>query len=473
MKLETLFNSKMNKRSATVLILILIFTSVVTQSASAQSSGPVYIIQAGDTLSFIASRFNVSLDDLIAANPSVDPNFLSQGQQIVIPGLEGVTGILGTEVITFGDSLRSLSRRTQVSNEQLIKLNRLVSPTELYVGISMIIPLQEGQTALNSRTSTNTGESLLELAIKQGSDPWTLASINNLNGTWDALPNDVLYSPAGNGEGGTGLPSAFVSARVDPLPMKQGGTEVIRVKVKDGYTVSGMLVDHPLNFFELNDEQVALQGVHALLDTGVYRLRIEASLPDGTRQSYEQMVLVESGNYYSEELYVDPATIDPTVTEPENNQIISITSPVNTTRYWNGIFSSPAVYPDQYTSLYGTRRAYHGLNTALTIDGFHTGLDFAGGEGLQIFAPAPGQVVFSGQLVVRGNATIIDHGWGVYSGFWHQSQTYVNAGEFVEQGQVIGLVGGTGRVTGPHLHWEVWVNGIQVNPIDWLEQAYP
>jgi murein DD-endopeptidase MepM/ murein hydrolase activator NlpD len=185
------------------------------------------------------------------------------------------------------------------------------------------------------------------------------------------------------------------------------------------------------------------------------------------------MVLVTTGNYRSETIYVEPATIDPSVTEPENNQIISTTSPVNTTRFWNGIFTSPAVYPDEFTSFYGTRRTYLGLNSDLTVEGFHTGLDFAGGEGLQIFAPAPGQVVFSGPLTVRGNATIIDHGWGVYSGFWHQSERYVQAGDIVEQGQVIGLVGGTGRVTGPHLHWEVWVNGVQVNPFDWLDQTYP
>jgi len=74
---------------------------------------------------------------------------------------------------------------------------------------------------------------------------------------------------------------------------------------------------------------------------------------------------------------------------------------------------------------------------------------------------------------VRGNTTIIDHGWGVYSGFWHQSKFYVQVGDIVEQGQVIGEVGGTGRVTGPHLHWELWVNGIQVDPYDWLIQAYP
>jgi len=463
----------MRKQVSFVLFFVIIFASFAVHPAAAQATGPVYIVQSGDTLSFIASRFNVSLNELLAANPSIDPNLLSQGQQVVIPGLEGVTGILETEVITFGDSLRSLSRRTQVSDEQLIKLNRLISPTELYVGVSMIVPVQEGQAQFNARTSTGMGESLLELAIKQGSDPWTLSSINTLSGTWDTLPNDVLYSPTGNGEGASGLPSAFISASINPLPMVQGSTEVIRVQVKDGYTVSGMLVDYPLRFFPSNGEQVALQGIHALLDTGVYPLRVEASLPDGTRQSYEQMVLVATGNYYSENLYVDPATIDPTVTEPENQQLYSITSLVNTTKYWNGIFTSPAVYPDEFTSFYGTRRTYKGLNSDLTVEGFHSGLDFAGGEGLQIFAPAPGQVVFAGPWTVRGNATIIDHGWGIYSGFWHQSAIYVSTGEFVEQGQVIGLVGGTGRVTGPHLHWEVWVNGVQVNPLDWLNQVYP
>ncbi len=57
----------------------------------------MYIVQAGDTLSYIASRFNVTLDELMTANPAVDPNVLSRGQEIVIPGLEGVTGVLETE----------------------------------------------------------------------------------------------------------------------------------------------------------------------------------------------------------------------------------------------------------------------------------------------------------------------------------------------------------------------------------------
>ena len=468
-----LLNSKMHKRITTSLLLFIFLFTSITQSVSAQSSGPIYIVQSGDTLSYIASRFNVSLNDLLAANPAVDPNLLSEGQQVVIPGLEDVTGILETEVITFGDTLRSLSRRRQVANAQLIKLNRLVSPTELYVGISMIVPVQEGQAQLNSRISASNGESLLELSVKQNTTPWALSAINNLDGTWDTLPNDILYAPSGEGEGASGLPSAFIAASIEPLPMIQGGTELVSVQVQNGYTVSGTLVDHPLRFFQVEDRQIALQGIHALLEPGVYPLHIDASLPDGSKQSYEQMILVTTGNYRSEPIYVDPETIDPATTEPEQNQLVSITSPVTATRYWNGIFTSPAVYPDEFTSFYGTRRTYFGLNTDLVVEGFHTGLDFAGGEGLQIYAPAPGKVVFSGPLIVRGNATIIDHGWGVYTGYWHQSATFVNVGDSVEQGQVIGLVGGTGRVTGPHLHWEVWVNGVQVNPLDWLNQAYP
>jgi murein DD-endopeptidase MepM/ murein hydrolase activator NlpD len=464
----------MLKRAA--LILLFIFTlSFIVYPASAQGSGPIYIVQPGDTLSFIASRFNVSINDLVAANPSIDPNFLSEGQEIVIPGLEGVSGVLETEIIAFGDSLRSLRRRTQVSDEQLKKLNRLVSPTELYVGVSLIIPTQEEQESLSTRMTASTGESLLELAVKQGNDPWMLASVNKLKGTWETLPGDILYSPTGNSEGNAiGLPSAFLNASLEPLPLVQGGTEILRAQVHESVSISGMLVDMPLHFFPVNNEMVALQGVHALLEPGVYPLLMEATLADGSKQSFEQMVLVTVGDYLSEDIPLnDPSTLDPAVTEPELNHIIALTTPFTPTRYWNGIFNSPAVDPNCFTSRYGTRRTYKVINSDIEVPGFHTGLDFCGGEGLQIFAPAPGKVVFAAPLTVRGNATIIDHGWGVYSGFWHQSQIYVNVGESVEEGQVIGLVGGTGRVTGAHLHWEVWVNGVQVNPLDWLNQAYP
>jgi murein DD-endopeptidase MepM/ murein hydrolase activator NlpD len=453
-------------------MLILGFT---VQPVSAQASGPVYLVQSGDTLSSIAIRFNISVNDLIAANPSVDPNALAVGQQLVIPGLEGITGVLETEIIPFGDTLRSLSRRTQVSDEMLVKLNRLVSPSELYVGASLIIPTQAQQAPLKTRITTTKGESLLELAVKQGSDPWSLVSVNKLSGTWDSVPGDILYSLTGTGEGNaTGLPSAFLSASIEPLPLIQGSTEVIRVRVQEGASLSGKLADMPLRFFPANGEQVALQGVHALLEPGTYPLLLEATFTDGSKQSFEQMMLVTSGGYSNEDIPLnDPSFIDPAVTEPELKNIIALTTPSTPTRYWADVFVSPATDPNCFTSRYGTRRTYKVINSDSETPGFHTGLDFCGGEGLQIFAPAPGVVVFAAPLTVRGNATIIDHGWGVYSGFWHQSQILVNVGDTVEQGQVVGVVGGTGRVTGAHLHWDLWVNGVQVNPLSWLDQAYP
>jgi murein DD-endopeptidase MepM/ murein hydrolase activator NlpD len=222
---------------------------------------------------------------------------------------------------------------------------------------------------------------------------------------------------------------------------------------------------------------VALQGVYALLDPGLYPLRLDATLADGSQESFEQMVLVISGNYPEDPLLVVSAdTIDPAVTDPELNEVIGVTSAATPDKLWTGRFTSPAIQyaaSTYFTSRFGNRRTYLGQGTKLEITGFHTGLDFGGGTGLPISAPAAGRVVFAGPLTVRGNATVVDHGWGVYSGFWHQSQFDVQVGETIQQGETIGLVGGTGRVTGAHLHWEIWVNGIQVDPLDWLNGVYP
>jgi murein DD-endopeptidase MepM/ murein hydrolase activator NlpD len=463
-----------------ILILFLLAFVFFPKSAQAQEvAGPVYVVQPGDSLSSIAARFNVSLTDLMSANGITDPNILNVGDQLVIPGLEGITGSLNTEVINFGDSYRSLVRRTQVPHDLFRKLNHIVSPSEFYVGVSMIVPASVESQNLTTRISVGAGESLLEMAVKQNTDTWTLAHYNQLQGSWDAIPGDVLFS-AGGTESQTisGLPSAFISAEIRDLPIKQGGTGVIKVKTIPNVTLGGILVDHQLHFFPMDDgTQVALQGVHALLPAGVYPLRLDATLPDGSVQTYEQLVLIVSGNYPEDPLlYVDPATIDPAATEPELQQLVQLTAPATPTRYWSGGFISPAIaYADStyFTSRYGNRRTYIGQGTDLKVPGFHTGLDFGGGDGLAITAPAAGVVVFAGPLTVRGNATIIDHGWGVYSGFWHQSKINVEVGQAVQQGDVIGLVGGTGRVTGAHLHWELWVNGIQVDPMDWLIQDYP
>lgn len=460
---------------ASALLLIAFLLGAAAPVSAQESDGPIYIVQPGDTLSMIASRFNISLQELMSANQITDANLLSAGQQLVIPGLEGITGVLDTELINLGDSYRSLMRRTAIDPTLFQRLNRVISPTELYVGAALILPRRENAPAYAS-TGISAGESLLELAVHQGTDVWTMAAVNGLAGSWDGLPGDSLYSAGSTeGEPAGGLPPAFTSAEITTLPLKQGGTAEILITPAAGAGLGGQLADFPLHFFALSDgSQVALQGIPALLDPGLYPLRLDAALPDGSRQSYEQMVLVNSGNYLSETIPLnDPSTIDPAVTGPETSQIASIVGVAPTGRLWNGIFASPAVYANCFTSRFGTRRTYKVINSTTEVPGFHSGLDFCGGDGLPITAPAAGRVVFAGPLAVRGNATIIDHGWGVFSGFWHQSEIQVQVGQVVEQGQQIGLVGGTGRVTGAHLHWELWVNNVQVDPLYWLNRAFP
>jgi murein DD-endopeptidase MepM/ murein hydrolase activator NlpD len=82
-------------------------------------------------------------------------------------------------------------------------------------------------------------------------------------------------------------------------------------------------------------------------------------------------------------------------------------------------------------------------------------------------------IVLAEPLFVRGGAVIIDHGAGVYSNFWHMSQIDVKPGDVVETGDQLGLVGTTGLSTGAHLHWEIRVNAIAVNPLQWTEQTFP
>jgi LysM repeat protein len=160
------------------LLLFIILHLCLAGPAAAQASGPIYIVQSGDTLWSIAARFNVTVDELMTANGIANADMLSAGQQLIIPGLEGLTGILDTEVVGFGDSLRGLSRRNQVPVSMLQKLNRIISPSELYVGVSLIVPQQDGGNALTASNTPLPGESCSNLLSGADSDPWTLSTLN-------------------------------------------------------------------------------------------------------------------------------------------------------------------------------------------------------------------------------------------------------------------------------------------------------
>lgn len=468
------------------LALVLAWSIRPTPHALAQSetpSGPgraEYIVQEGDTLWSIALRFRVSIDSLSAANGIGNANQLAVGDRLLIPGLEGLQGTLTTVQVPFGENLTSLSRRYNLPVETIIRLNHLTGPSELYAGSTLVLLEGEAAAEASRRSVLAPGQSLLELAVVEKVSPWSYAIYNRLDAPVHAAPGEVLHLPAAEAESlpeaalpPGALPGAVHSVNLSPLPLVQGKTTAIQIQADPGLTFGGSLNNHSLNIFaESGAAYSGLQGIHAMTEPGLYPLVITGTLPGGARFAFSQSVFVAAGNYvYDPVLVVSPETIDPAVTRPEDAQWAALTAPVTPERLWSGKFASPAPppYSDCWPSQYGSRRSYNGSPYIY----FHTGLDFCGGVGTEILAPAGGRVIFAGPLTVRGNATVIDHGQGIYTGYLHQSEILVGVGDLVETGQIIGRVGGTGRVTGPHLHWEVWVGGVQVDPMDWLEQTFP
>lgn len=451
---------------------MLLFPSAAASAQDAQPEGPVYVVESGDTFYSIAIKFGVTVDDIVRANPQIDPNMLTIGMEVVIPGLQGVQGKLVTETIPLGETLRTLSIRNRVAEDQVSRLNRLTSPAEVFAGASLIIPQREETPQPQNRYLLGQDQSLFELSAANNQNPWLLAETNQMGSLWDILPGEAVFDNTTVDSSQVSLISPVVKElTVDPLPIEQGETAVVKVTTTQPVELSGSLASRELRFFSTGENQyVALQGVHVMADPGIYPMTLQGTLADGTRFSFEQMVVLKGMGYIREKIDgVDPSTIDPAVTKPEDDQVTAIISKATPEKYWDGLFAVPGYDPNWITSLFGNRRSYNGGPFTY----FHSGVDYGGGPGLPIKSPAPGVVVFAGPLTVRGNATIIDHGWGVYSGFWHQSEFKVQVGDKVETGQVIGLVGGTGRITGPHLHWEIWVNGVQANPLTWLEKRYP
>jgi murein DD-endopeptidase MepM/ murein hydrolase activator NlpD len=403
------------------------------------------------------------------------------GDRLLIPGLPGIRGVLTTETVAYGETLTSIGRQYGIPVDTLARLNRMVSPVELYAGSSVILPKSEEEPPEIGRVYLARGESVLELAVMENANPWQLLMGNQMDGSHQAISGDVLRF-TGAGEAGPGaLPPQIASLKILTFPLVQGQTGEIRLSMNGDLNLKGRLdmadlrtqapISRDFQFFAQEDgSYLALQGVHAMAETGLYPLVLSGEMPDGQAFSFMQLVPIANGGYgFDPPLQVDPKTLDTTVTQPEDILWNSLAAEATPESYWDGLFESPSPFGDCWTSWYGSRRSYNGS----AYEYFHTGLDFCGGTGIEIRAPAPGRVVFAGPLVVRGNATMIDHGWGIYTGYMHQSELLVEAGDWVETGQLIGLVGGTGRVTGAHLHWEVWVGGIQVDPVEWLEQVFP
>lgn len=176
---------------------------------------------------------------------------------------------------------------------------------------------------------------------------------------------------------------------------------------------------------------------------------------------------VVDGDYPHETLTVAPSKVSPNPKQQarittEYNEAMAIYDRFTPERYWSGPFSTPSDTP--ITSAFGTARLLNG-----TLKSFHSGTDFKAAPGTPVTAVNDGIVVLAKARYYAGNSVVVDHGEGLYTCYYHLSRIGVKKGETVARGQRIGLSGSSGRVTGPHLHFAVMLQGVQVDPIQLLE----
>ncbi len=421
------------------------------------------MVEAGDTLFSISQIFGISIEALAEANAIEDPSSIFPGQSLLIPGYEGLGGTLQFSPVRYGETLGSLALRFGLPEDQLGRLNRVLNPRRLYSGQPLVYPEGDGGMPTSRRISTLRGQGVLGLSTELGVGSWELASGNGIVGRRWLVPGELLYAP-GDQEATIALPPEFGSVTVSPESTIQGGTLTVRIEGSE--EISGRLGDRILQWVAIGDgATLALQGVHALEEPGMVELELIAD--NGSR--YSQPLLLRAAGYGQEFLQVPPETLDPANTRPEDELIAEVVNQVTPEKLWEGTFAYPSSYFETFPSFFGTRRSYNGSEFIY----YHTGLDLFGSSSTPVLASASGMVAFSSLLTVRGNATYIDHGWGVYTGYLHQSESLVEPGEIVAAGQTIGYVGNTGRVTGAHLHWEVWVGGVPVDPVKWTQTEFP
>lgn len=201
-----------------------------------------------------------------------------------------------------------------------------------------------------------------------------------------------------------------------------------------------------------------------------YGLTLYARHADGSDETLNATVTVTAAGYLSQRFNIpaDRAYLtEPEVERKEFARIDALTTTTRPEKLWDSVgFQLPM--DAEFTSGFGQYRV---LNQNIRTR--HTGWDQRAVPGTPVQAIGNGEVVFAGRMDIRGNYVLIDHGMGVYSGYAHFSQLNVERGQSVQAGQVIGLSGNTGRSSGPHLHWEVNINGEWVDSVAFVEMWLP
>ncbi len=392
---------------------------VVTPAWAGLDPPPRHVVQPGDTLAGIAQQYGSTVEALMAANALVDPDRIEVGQVLAAPPARAA--LLSVEARP-RDTIASLARRYHIQPAALQALNQLATGQTLAPGQDLLVPALPGQPS-------------------------------------PALP-----------------PGPVRSITVTPPVVRQGETVSVRIELDASQPVSLSLALGPQAALlrQAGDgATVGLVVIHALTDPGYVWLDLAWQPAGGADvQTIRWPVQVLDASYPTFDIVLPPGKGDllaPDLVQAELARMTALWNAPPTPPAWRRLFLRPVADEYPTSAPYGQRRSYN----SGPVSGFHAGQDFAAPEGAPIIAPAAGVVVLAEELMVRGNAVLIDHGGGVFSGYWHLVDIAVSAGQQVQPGDLLGHVGTTGLSTGNHLHWELRINGYAADPMQWLTTRFP
>ena len=211
----------------------------------------------------------------------------------------------------------------------------------------------------------------------------------------------------------------------------------------------------------------ALVGIDLAARPGKFIVEVEARLADGSPLAASLPLTVAAKTFATRRLTVAPEFVTPPPAEQARidrerlllNRILSAISPRH---LWNDGFGRPV--DGEVISIFGVRSVFNNEARAP-----HRGIDFRGATGTPVRAPARGVVVLAEPLYFSGSTVVLDHGLGVFSMLAHLSRIEVTPGTVVVGGDLVGAIGATGRVTGPHLHWTLRIGPAAVDPLSVVE----
>jgi murein DD-endopeptidase MepM/ murein hydrolase activator NlpD len=213
---------------------------------------------------------------------------------------------------------------------------------------------------------------------------------------------------------------------------------------------------------------ITVIGIDLDIELGEHRAETTVHYTDGSSERTGEIIDVKSKAFRTTKLTVAPKYVDLSAENQaraaaDSKEIRAVYAQLTPRKYWTEPFQSPIPGVTGGRN-FGHRRVFNGQPRDP-----HSGADLKASAGTEILASNAGKVVLANDYFFNGNAVFIDHGLGVVTMYLHLSKISVKVGDMVNRGQLVGLAGSTGRVTGPHLHWGVRILEARVDPFSLFE----